>query len=172
VINMPRPTTKQQLLEAIDIERTALEGLLAELSPEQMTQPGVVGDWSVKDVLAHLIEWEHMVFRWHSMGLQGKIPITPAEGFNWSQLPELNQQIYERYCSISLAEIKREFKSSFKKMLKTIQGLSDEDLFTRGRYAWTKNNTLGTYFVSCTSSHYHWARTEIKRGLKTLKMSF
>jgi len=168
---MPRPTTKQQLLEAIDIERTALEGLLAELSSAQMTQSGVVGNWSVKDVLAHLIEWERMVLNWHSAGLKGKISVTPAEGFNWAQLPELNQQIYERYCPIPLAEIQKEFKSSFRKMLKTIQDLSDEDLFTRGRYTWTKNNTLGTYFVSCTSSHYHWARTEIKKGLKTLKMS-
>ena len=91
---MPRPTTKNQLLQAIEIERKALEELLSELSPAQMTQPGLVGEWSAKDVLAHLIEWEHMVLSWHSAGLKGKVPVTPAEGFNWAQLPQLNQQIY------------------------------------------------------------------------------
>jgi len=167
---MPRPTTKNQLLETIEIERKALEKFLTELSPAQMIQPGVVGEWSVKDVLAHLIEWEHMVLNWHSAGLQGKVPVTPAEGFNWAQLPQLNQQIYEKYRTRALAEIQKEFKSSYKKMLSSIQGLSEEDLFTRGRFAWTKNNTLGAYFISSTSSHYHWARTTMKKGLNAGKL--
>jgi uncharacterized protein (TIGR03083 family) len=163
---MPRPTTKKQLLEAIDVERKALEKFLDGLSPAQLTQPGLVGEWSARDVLAHLIEWEQMVLNWYSAGVKGKVPITPAEGFNWAQLPALNQQIYEKHRDKSLAKIQKEFKSSFKKMLSTIERLSDEDLFSPGRYAWTKNNTLGAYFVSSTSSHYHWARTTMKKGLK------
>jgi hypothetical protein len=167
---MPRPTTKKQLLEAIQVERKGLEQFLAELSPDQMIQPGVVGDWSVKDVLAHLIEWEQMVLSWHSAGLKGKVPVTPAEGFNWAQLPQLNQQIYEKHRDRELADIQKEFRSSFKKMLNTIHALSEEDLFTHGRYAWTRSNTLGAYFVSSTSSHYRWARTETKKGLKASHM--
>jgi hypothetical protein len=163
---MPRPTTKHQLLQAIEIERNALEEFLAQLSPAQLTQPGLVGSWSAKDVLAHLIEWEQMVLNWHSAGLKGKVPVTPAEGFNWAQLPALNQLIYEKHRDRPLADIQKDFKSSFKKMLNTIQGLSDEELFTHGRYAWTKSNTLGAYFISSTSSHYHWARTTMKKGLK------
>jgi len=169
-ISMPRPTTKNRLLETIQIERSALEGFLAELTAAQMTQPGIVGEWSVKDVLAHLIEWEHMVLSWYSAGLQGKVPVTPAEGFNWAQLPQLNRQIYEKHRDRALADIQKEFKSSFKKMLSTIRSLSEEDLFTRGRFAWTKNNTLGAYFISSTSSHYHWARTTMKKGLKAGKV--
>jgi hypothetical protein len=163
---MPRPTSKATLLEAIEIERNALEKLLAKLSPRQMVEPGIVGEWSVKDVLAHLLEWEQMVLRWHAAALQDKTPVTPAEGFNWAQLPRLNQQIYEKHHDRTLTDILKEFRSSYKKILKTIQGLSEEDLFTHGRYAWTKNNTLGAYFVSSTSSHYHWARTTMKKGLK------
>jgi uncharacterized protein (TIGR03083 family) len=166
---MPRPTTKNALLDAIEIERSALEALLASLSPEQMTEPGTVGEWSVKDVLAHLIEWEQMVLRWHSAGRRGKVPVTPSEEFNWAQLPQLNRQIFEKHHDRPLADVQREFKTSFKKILKTIQGLSNADLFSHGRFAWTKNNTLGAYFVSNTSSHYHWATTTIKKGLKAKK---
>ena len=108
---------------------------------------------------------------WHSAGLRGGIPITPAEGFNWAQLPQLNQQIYEKHRNRPLTDIQKEFKSSYKKMLNTIQGLSEEDLFTCGRYPWTRNNSLGAYFISSTSSHYHWARAEIKKGLKTRLMN-
>lgn len=163
---MPRPGTKKQLLETIEAEHKALEQFLAGLSPAQMTKPGAIGEWSVKDVLAHLLEWQHMVLSWHAAGLQGKVPATPAEDLNWSQIPQLNQQIYEKHCHRALADIQKEFKSSHKKMLSTIQSLSEADLFTRGRYAWTKNTTLGSYFISSTSSHYHWARTTMKKGLK------
>ena len=167
---MPRPTTKNALLESIEAERNALEQLLDELTPDQMEESGVVGEWSVKDVIAHLLEWEQMVLRWHSAGLKGKVPVTPAEGFNWAQLPQLNQQIFEKHHNQPLAVIQKEFNASFRKILKTIQGLSDEDLFMRGRYAWTKNNTLVAYFISNTSSHYKWARTNIKKGLKARKV--
>ncbi len=44
--------------------------------------------------------------------------------------------------------------------------MSNEELFTAGRYAWTKKNTLGTYMVSATSSDYLWARKEIRKGFK------
>src|SRR5512138_3548096 len=139
---MPRPTTKKQLLETIEVEQKALDQLLAELTPAQMTRLGIVGEWSVKDVLAHLFEWQQMVLRWYSTGLQGKAPAIPAEGMNWAQLPQLNQQIYEKHCHRSLADIRKEFKASHQKCVSTIQGLSEENLFTRGRYAWTKSSTL------------------------------
>jgi hypothetical protein len=44
-----------------------------------------------------------------------------------------------------------------------IESLADEQLFTPGCFAWTRKNTLGTYFVSATSSHDLWARTRIAR---------
>ena len=40
---MPRPTSKDELLTAIEKERGKLEALLEDLSPYQMTLSGVVG---------------------------------------------------------------------------------------------------------------------------------
>ncbi|MEZ4835060.1 MAG: ClbS/DfsB family four-helix bundle protein [Caldilineaceae bacterium] len=62
---MPRPTSKSDLLSAIDKEHGALQAELSKLSPEQMTMPDVVGSWSVKDVVAHLVEWHDMVLSWY-----------------------------------------------------------------------------------------------------------
>ena len=157
---MPRPTTQDQLLSASQQEHTALEELLATLTPEQMTQPGVLGEWSVKDVLAHLIEWEQMVLGWYKAGRRGQAPQIPAEGFNWGQLPALNQRIYEKHRGRPLGDVLKQFKASYRSVLKAVQGMSEEELFTRGHYAWTKTSALATYVIGCTSSHYHWARTE------------
>jgi len=163
---MPRPTSKDDLLTAIEKERGALETLLETLSPEQMTEPGVVGEWSVKDVLAHLVEWEQMCLGWYEAGLRSEVPPLPAPGFKWNQTPQLNQQIYEKHRSQPLDDVLEQFHASHREILKVIQGLSNEELFAPGHYAWTKTNTLGTYMVSNTSGHYLWARKEIRKGFR------
>lgn len=163
---MPRPTSKQDLLKAIEKERGALEAFLEPLTSEQMIRPGIVGEWSVKDVLAHLIEWEQMCLGWYRAGLRGEDPALPAPGFKWNQTPALNQQIYEKHRERPLKEILEAFQVSHREILEVIHSLSNEKLFERDQYPWTKKNTLGAYMVSATSSHYLWARRAMKKGFK------
>jgi hypothetical protein len=70
-----------------------------------MEEPGIVGEWSVKDVLAHLYEWEQMVLRWLAAGKRGETPEVPAEGYKWNQLPALNEEIWLKYKDLPLDEI-------------------------------------------------------------------
>ena len=160
---MPKPTTKIQIIETAQIERTALEELLATLTIEQMTQPNVIGEWAIKDILSHLIEWEQMVIKWYKTGVKGKVPAVPSEEYNWRQLPQLNHSIYLKHRDKSLMDIQKSFKAFYKKILKTIQDIPEKELLTCGHYTWTRNNALAAYFISCTSSHYRWARTEIRK---------
>ena len=138
---MPRPTTKEELLAAIEKERGALETFLETLTPAEMTLPGVVGEWSAKDVLAHLIEWEQICLGWYAAGLRGETPPLPAPGFNWAQTPQLNQQIYEKHRERELDDVLDQFHASYREILGTIQELSNDALFTPGQYAWTKKLT-------------------------------
>ena len=56
--------------------------------------------------------------------------------------------------------------ASYHQIMEKIETLSEEALFTPGLYPWMNKNTLAAYFTSCTSSHYRWARAEIRKGLK------
>ena len=163
---MPKATTKHQLTEDAQKERAALEKLLATLTSEQMTQLKVAGEWSVKDMLAHLIEWEGMVMKWYETGAKGKVPAVPSEEYNWGQLPQLNHAIYLKHRDRPLEDIQKEFKSSHKKIMKVIESIPEKELFTRGQYPWTKNNLLAAYFNSATTAHHHWARGEIRKKMK------
>ncbi|MBI5965877.1 MAG: ClbS/DfsB family four-helix bundle protein [Chloroflexi bacterium] len=163
---MPKPTTKTQIVETAQKERAALEELLSTLTPEQMMKPDVIGEWAVKDVLAHLFEWEGMVMKWYEAGVKGKVPAVPSEDYNWGQLPQLNHAIFLRHRDKPLAKIMKTFKASHKKIMKTIDNIPEKELFTRKIYKWANNNPLAAYFVSATSSHYRWARTEIRKKVK------
>lgn len=166
---MPKPATKEQMLEQIDKERKALDEFLFTLTPEEKTQPNALGMWSVKDVMAHLLEWEQMFLGWYKAGLRGRLPEKPAPGFKWNQLPELNQQIYEKYRSQSLADVQRQFRASYRQIMKTLHGLPEEDIFTPKRFAWTEKHALLAFILPNTSSHYRWARTEMQKAMKKKK---
>lgn len=163
---MPKPTTKAQLLLEMEQERRALDELLAPLSAAQLEQPDVVGHWSVKDVLAHLHEWIAMFLDWYAAGLRGEKPAVPAVGYNWGQLPQLNHAIYERYHDQALDTTRQMLADSYDCIRQLTENASEVELTTPGRYAWTGKHTLLTFIAANTSSHYRWARQEIRKGLK------
>ena len=163
---MPKPTNKQELLSEAEKEYGELMKQVAGFTPTEMVRPGVIGEWSVKDILAHLLEWQRMFFGWYEAGLRGEKPATPAKGYNWSQLPALNQDIYERYEDAKLEVVRNQLDASHKRMLDVAGSLSDEELFTPGRDKWTGVSTLASYCNSCTGAHYRWARTGIRRGTR------
>lgn len=166
---MAKPASKGQLLADIQSERETLEQFLRGLSEEQLTAPGTVGEWSAKDVMAHLAEWEGMFLAWYAAGKRGEAPHTPAPGFTWGQLPALNQQIYEKHRERSLQEVQQLFTDSHQAMLNAIQSMSVEELFTPGYYAWTKKHALAAYITPNTSRHYRWAITEMRKRFKSRK---
>jgi len=164
---MAKPTTKEKLLEEIHAQRAALEKFLRPLDEAAMSHPGAVAEWSVKDVLAHLAEWEQLLLVWYQAGLRGETPPLPAEGYNWGQMDDLNQAIYEKYSGWSLGEVQAYYRDSYRQVLEAVESMAESDLFTKGRFAWTKANALVDYVIPCTSEHYQWARREMRKGLKS-----
>jgi hypothetical protein len=45
---------------------------------------------------------------------------------------------------------------------------SNGELFSKGIFPWVGGSTLGSYFVSATSSHYNWAMKKIRKFKKSL----
>ena len=163
---MPRPTSKAELLAEARKEHDALAGLVSSLAAAQLDEPGLVGAWSAREVLAHIAEWQAMVLRWLAAGERGETPHVPADGFTWSQLPALNEVIRQRSAGRSVDETLALWEASHRATLATIEALPEAALFERGLYAWMNRNTLAAYFTSATSSHDRWARTEIRKGLR------
>ena len=168
---MPRPKTKGELLEASREEFKKLLSLIEPLSETTIQKPGACEQWSIKDILAHLYAWHNLYMTWYSEGMADKKPHMPALGYTWKNTPALNESIYQKYKDASLNQILENFKESHSKVLEIINSHTDQELFTKKRYAWTSSTSLGSYTVSCTSSHYDWANKLIKKFVKNLKAS-
>ena len=121
----------------IRLERTALDDALAPLSPRHMTMAGVTkGGWSVKDVLAHVAEWQMMNLNWYAAGLRGEKPAMPAPGFTLRELPRLNAMIYRKHHRRPLQAVLRDYRSYHERVVALIEAIPDTDLVTLGRYSW------------------------------------
>jgi uncharacterized protein (TIGR03083 family) len=160
-------THRDELLKDIQAERRRLEKLLASLSEEQLLLPGAVGDWSVKDVLAHLVEWERLLLDWYRCGIEGSSPVIRPVGMGRTMIDQLNQGFYERNRLRPLPEVRADFKVSYQKILRTMQAIPEEEMFTPGRFAWTGKLVLADYIAANTCSHYRWASGKIKLLFET-----
>ena len=159
--------TKAELLESIHEMRVLLNKKFSKLTPQQMVWPGSMDDWSVKDILAHLVDWEQRFIGWYEAGQRGEVPETPAPGYKWSELPRLNQAGYEEHKDESLEEVLELYRKSHQEIVELVEGMSEGEIFDIGYYEWTGGSALLGFIAANTSSHYNWARRNIRSTVIT-----
>jgi hypothetical protein len=162
---MPAKILKGEMLELISHERWKLETELGELNGRQMIQRGVCGEWSAKDLMAHLAEWEQMFLGWYAAGRRGEAPEAPGPGLTWGRpdMARLNDEIFQKHRRRPLAEVLDWFEASYEQILAMMQAVPEADLWKAGRYAWLKTVPLGEFILADTAHHYRWARQLIRK---------
>jgi hypothetical protein len=160
-----RAKTKSELLEIIQEAREILDKKFSKLTPEQMVCSGSMDEWSVKDILAHLVDWEERLNRWYQAGKRGEVPKTPAPGMTWRDLPELNRIGYEKHKDESLEEVFVQYEQTFIKTLALIESMTEDEIFEPEFYEWTGKSSLLSFITANTCSHYAWATRNIRTRL-------
>jgi hypothetical protein len=120
--------TKDQLLKKLDRAWTDLRASYAGLSAEQMAQPGVMGDWSVKDILAHVRSWEEEALKYLPLILEGKQP--PRYADLYGGIDAFNARMAEKAHDRSLSEIQEQLDQTHARLVEYIN-TTPEELFTR-----------------------------------------
>lgn len=165
---MPRPTNKDQLLQASELNFKKLFTQIDSLDSEQQESEFPAGtlNRNIRDVLAHLHHWHLMMLEWYAVGMSGEKPIMPAPGFTWKTVPDLNRNIQEQYRNSPLEEVRNKLEHSHQQIQNLIEKHSNTELFEKKHYPWTGSTSLGAYLISASSSHYDWALKLLKRVLK------
>jgi len=165
---MPRPKSKSELIETSQKNYKTLMELVNSYSDAAIEKefPKGTMNRNIRDVLAHLHHWHLMMLGWYEVGMKGEKPVMPAKGYTWKTLPDLNKKIWQDYRNTNLETIKELLEESYNKNQGLIANHTDKELFEKKRYKWTGSTSLGAYFISNTSSHYHWAIKLIKKSIK------
>ena len=177
---MPRATTKKELLETATNEYNKLWELINSLSDKDQNKDfdfpdktiGKEAHWkrdkNIRDILIHLYEWHQLLLCWVSNNISGKKASFLIEPYTWKTYGDMNIEFWKKHQETTYEKVKDLFRNSHKKVIELIEKFSDEELFTKNYFKWTKGSTLGQYCTSATSSHYNWASKKIKLYIKNL----
>ncbi len=171
---MPRPATKNDLLTAAAQNFEKLNVLIAAMSETELSTPFDFTndekkkeahwrrDKNLRDILIHLYEWHQLLLNWIHANLNGEQKAFIPQPYNWKSYGLMNTVFWEKHQSTSLDTAIQLLQNSHGEVMKLLDGFTDEELFSKGVYSWVKGSTLGSYFISTTSSHYDWAMKKLK----------
>ena len=106
----------------------AFQASYAGLSDSQLTEPGVAGDWSVKDIIAHVSWWEEEALRHLPSIIAGERP--PRYSTIYGGIDAFNAMMAEQKRDLSLSDVLRQQVDTHRRLVEFIQSVS-EDQFTR-----------------------------------------
>jgi hypothetical protein len=120
---MLMPDRKAQILEQVRATHQEFEEILAQITPDRLTQPGVNGDWAVKDVLAHISWWEQHLLRRLRTGKDDLYTpdVDPREATR-----EANAVVFAASRERPLDDVRTEFDASYRELLAELETLPAE----------------------------------------------
>jgi hypothetical protein len=164
---MPKIQTKAVMIEKLQMERRRLEQDLESLTADQYVQAGVVGEWSVKDVLAHLADWETHMPKWLEAARRGE-PVAEIEpGLDWKSFDAFNRRIYERHCHQTLEEVLDYFHSVHEQFMQMVTSMPEDEMLALGRYAFIGKGAVYDWLNSY-ANHDRWAKNKIRKWKTSL----
>jgi hypothetical protein len=113
---------KIELLDTLRSVQGEWAQLIADIQPDAMIQPGAVGDWSVKDVVAHVT--------WAERETVGMLQARALVGSDLWRLPqdERNAVVYEENRDRSLQDVLAEAGAVHQELLRVIEDIAEDDL--------------------------------------------
>ena len=154
---MSEQMNKAILLDKMQAGYAEMGDALAQLNEEQLTTPGVNGEWSVKDVLAHLAAWQRRILGGlHDPESVGSSEETDADESlsGEERTNRLNERFYQENKTRPLTGVLADFRDSYQEMVETVQAMPEEVLFNQNAFSWTRGTPIWEFVAGNTYDHY------------------
>jgi hypothetical protein len=135
---------KSQVMNKLEHTWDSFHKSFAGLTDEQMLLPGVTGDWTVKDILAHVTWWEEEALKHLPRVLQGERP--PRYSVVYGGIDAFNALMREQRRDLPLAEVFDHMLATHTRLVEYLQSAPEEQFTTETRFR--RRLRLDTY------SHY------------------
>ena len=135
---------RQQLLKHLDKAWAAIKESYAGLSDSQLTEPGVTGHWSVKDIIAHVTWWEEEALKHLPLIIEGGRP--PRYSIQYGGINGFNAQMTAQKRGLSLSDVLRQRDATHRRLIAYVQSAPEEQFTRETRFR--RRLRLDTY------SHY------------------
>src|SRR5260370_20706841 len=118
---------KHQVFQKLEQAWTELKESYAGLSDVQLMEPGVMDEWSVKDILAHVTTWEEEALKYLPLILSGG---RPPRYIQSGGIDAFNAQMAEQKRQMALSEVLRQLEDTHRRLIDYLHTLPPHH-FTR-----------------------------------------
>jgi len=118
---------KQQLLKRLEKAWAAIEESYDGLSDSQLTEPCVIGNWSVKDILAHVTTWEEEALKYLPLIITGG---RPPRYIQYGGIDAFNAKMTEQKRGLALSDVMKQLDETHRRLIDYIRSVPEEH-FTR-----------------------------------------
>ena len=132
--------TRAHLLAWNEAERDTWRRLVAEVGEERMERPGPMGEWTFKDLAAHLTGWREVLIARLEAG-PGQEPPTPWLA-DLTEDDDINAWLYARNRDRALRDVLAGAEASYARVAAAIDALPEEEVTTPGRFSWLEGQAL------------------------------
>ena len=123
---------RDRLLKRVDEAWVAFRRSYSGLSRSQMSEPGVTGAWSVRDILAHVTTWEEEALRHLPVVLKGGRP--PRYSALYGGIDAFNALMTERKKRLPFREVLRQQEETHRRLLAYIERTPADHLRSETRF--------------------------------------
>jgi len=134
---------RQAMLRKLDQAWTAFKESFAKLPESRLTEPGVAGNWSVKDILAHVTTWEEEALKYLPLILAGG---RPPRYVSYGGIDAFNAKMTEAKRHLSLADVLKQLDDVHGRLVDFVQRTDEAEFRSDTRFR--RRLRLDTY------SHY------------------
>jgi uncharacterized damage-inducible protein DinB len=149
-----------EIIAYINFGRSGLSEAIKGLSLRELSQLPVCDDWTVKDILAHIVGWDHRVIKILPLIVQDQADLIPGV-----EVEEFNRQSVAQWHSRSFAELLLEFQTAHQQIIDFIAQLDYPQIDMRhernGRII-----TIRSYVIQIMVEHELRHATEIEQWCK------
>jgi hypothetical protein len=165
--DMPEDEARRQaLIERIEGVRRRWQTLVAAVGKDRIEQPGAMGDWTFKDLAAHITSWRRRtVNRLEAAGRGEPEPPNPwpAE-LGEDEDDAINAWIHDRTKDRPATELLAESDAIYDEMIAAVRALPIEAVTSPDRFPWLGGPLADADFGGHLDEHEPSVRAWLARG--------
>ena len=112
------PSSAQRVLRRLDQAWAAFRQSHAGLSDAELSEPRAVGEWSVKDIVAHVTTWEAEALQYLPLIAEGG---RPPRYTRYGGIDAFNAQTTERKRGLSIQDVLRDLDDTHRRLVDLVQ---------------------------------------------------
>jgi hypothetical protein len=162
---MKDPTSKSELLQAMRTARNEWDALIAQVPHLRMFESVGAGSWSMKDIIAHVTEYD----RWLALGLAMRLQKPPQIWLDDIGLDEFNAVLNQKIAGRNLEDILQDSNWVFQDLINEVEAHSETYLFGTHRVEGVSYDVIPFQLLKSESyGHYYDHIPAIRAWLSSL----